>query len=198
MRKDAQEEVINAVKQFNQMRGLLNANQFDNDQQKRYAQAMYQQAYDVIAYHSGVLDDRIKSRIVKQQKLTPEQAAKLKIPSVYGDHKNVIKPRLAMNRRTGMLRLSGFENDNYPDAIQVQNTMQDPLSYNGMHSIGEFAHMENIGYMSDIITGQGAAFGRKRYLTEGVKVESNGRVKPNILRVHPVDKNGNVDKSRWV
>lgn len=198
MRKDAQAEIIDAVKQFNQMRGLLNANQFDNDQQKRYAQAMYQQAYDVIAYHSGVLDDRIKSRIAKQQKLTPEQAAKLKIPSVYGDHKNVIKPRLAMNRRTGMLRLSGFENDNYPDAIQVQNTMQDPLSYNGMHSIGEFAHMENIGYMSDIITGQGAAFGRKRYLTEGVKVESNGRVKPNILRVHPVDKNGNVDQSRWV
>lgn len=158
MRRQAEQEVQEAVKTYNRFNNLYRSGNYQNKEQENYVRQVFNQAINVINYHRGKLD-----------------------ASVYDGHKNVIDPQIMMNKQTGQLRVVGFRNNNYPDTIQVQSEMQDPLSYNGLHSIGEFAHMENVGYFSDIMTGQGDAFGRKRYLTNGAAVESSGRVRPNMV-----------------
>lgn len=70
----------------------------------------------------------------------------------------------------------------WPSREEVQDRLQSPLSMYGGHSLGELAHSEDMYYFSDSLTGQGGTLGPVRYLNNGVKVNSDMTVEPNVFR----------------
>lgn len=90
--------------------------------------------------------------------------------------------RRAQNWRQQVKDLTAnLKDPHWPTPDVVQNQMQNPLSFYGLHSIGEIAHDHDMYYFSDLLTGQGGSLGPLRYLSIGTVVEPSGRVKPNIF-----------------
>lgn len=86
-----------------------------------------------------------------------------------------------MKQRVSVLETQ-LKSPYWPSREEVQDRLQSPLSMYGGHSLGELAHSEDMYFFSDSLTGQGGTLGPVRYLNDGVKVNPDMTVEPNVFR----------------